>query len=720
MLTTFSSYFSRIKQQFFRTVENARSPRKRPLEEISDDEDVSTKQPYKSLRKKTCTSRDELLPPINRSYQLKPSLHWKPLPPPSLTSIKEDEPDVTEVTAVPTVDRKCFKMTKATDVREVTSRQPPIRTKSLAVRPLRQDSTPSTSSRIIPPKLNDRKILKTNKNVTVREKTGAWPRNCLGASNYDDSNKKPLSSSFTKWKPTTITESIRIEEKKQYQQLLQQCTQNQSPSSLSPLHITCQISSSSSSSSSPVMHDVRWSRNSSIESVQSDAGRENTSPVIFTSSKLLRTSDKSKTSRKEKEESEDHKRPATHQKSSRSKIPLSDITMRKEFRNSREKMNKMSESVIRSGSLRTSDEEELSLGQLVRQQHTKGKKPDAIPVIDLCHSDSDSIESVKDSESDSIEIVDEFPSSRRKTDLLKDLYDGKWMEAKQDEFSSIDLKAKSKSIKDEELQSEKMNRVNDLHEKVKKRLKQLDIICAMPEKHRAATASVKKQMFTPLTPEMQEEIEAALVPYPKSEVLIHKFNIKITRRDIATLDGLNWLNDEVVNFYMNLIMDRSVRNKRLPKVYVFSTFFYPKLYQSGHKSVSRWTKKVDIFTYDILLVPIHLDVHWCMATVDFRKRCITYYDSMLGDNPECLELLLEYIKAEHLDKKKIAYRTAAWKLECAKDIPEQMNGSDCGMFSCKFAEFKSRLAPLDFTQEDMPYFRQRMVYEIIKGELLEG
>ncbi|MPC27623.1 Sentrin-specific protease 1 [Portunus trituberculatus] len=303
-----------------------------------------------------------------------------------------------------------------------------------------------------------------------------------------------------------------------------------------------------------------------------------------------------------------------------------------------------------------------------------------------------------ESESDSIEIVDEFPRTRRRTDILKDLYDGKWMEAKQGEFSNIDLKAKSAGVEDGELQSMRKDQMNVLHEKVERRLKQLDIICAMPEKHRPAKLS--------------DDIEAALIPYPKSEVLIHKFNIKITRRDIATLNSPNWLNDEVINFYMNLIMDRSMKNKRLPRVYVFSTFFYPKLYQSGHKSV-------DIFTYDILLIPIHLDVHWCMATVDFRKRCISYYDSMLGDNPECLKLILEYLEAEHLDKKKTPYKTAAWKLECPKNIPEQMNGSDCGVFSCTFAEFKSRLSPLDFTQEDMPYFRQRMVYEIIKGELLE-
>lgn len=57
-------------------------------------------------------------------------------------------------------------------------------------------------------------------------------------------------------------------------------------------------------------------------------------------------------------------------------------------------------------------------------------------------------------------------------------------------------------------------------------------------------------------------------------------------------------------------------------------------------------------------------------------------------------------------------------LFCFQDIPQQMNGSDCGMFSCKFAEYLSRNASITFTQEHMPYFRRRMVYEIVTQRLM--
>ena len=59
-----------------------------------------------------------------------------------------------------------------------------------------------------------------------------------------------------------------------------------------------------------------------------------------------------------------------------------------------------------------------------------------------------------------------------------------------------------------------------------------------------------------------------------------------------------------------------------------------------------------------------------------------------------------------------------WRQLIVKKIPQQMNGSDCGMFTCKFAEYLSRRARFTFSQSDMPYFRRRMVYEISKNVLL--
>lgn len=111
-------------------------------------------------------------------------------------------------------------------------------------------------------------------------------------------------------------------------------------------------------------------------------------------------------------------------------------------------------------------------------------------------------------------------------------------------------------------------------------------------RHPAARVEVEEEdVLVELSPQMEQIISNALRKHPPGEVLTEKFNIQITRKDIATLDGLNWLNDEVVNFYMNLLMERG-KNDNYQSVYAFNTFFYPKLLKMGFSGVKRWTKKV--------------------------------------------------------------------------------------------------------------------------------
>jgi hypothetical protein len=220
-----------------------------------------------------------------------------------------------------------------------------------------------------------------------------------------------------------------------------------------------------------------------------------------------------------------------------------------------------------------------------------------------------------------------------------------------------------------------------------------------------------------LTDEMETEIDDILSS-PVNKTLVDAHNIAITRKDLDTLRGLNWLNDEIINFYMQMIVARSSTTDNWPKVYAMNTFFLPKLRDSGYATLKRWTRKVDIFSYDVIIVPVHLDVHWCLAVINLKKKGVYFYDSMGSDKPSILKLLLHYLEQESLDKKKAPFDTSGFEMENVKDIPRQMNGSDCGVFTLKYAEYLSRNASITFTQEHMPYYRRRMVYEIVKNNLI--
>lgn len=86
---------------------------------------------------------------------------------------------------------------------------------------------------------------------------------------------------------------------------------------------------------------------------------------------------------------------------------------------------------------------------------------------------------------------------------------------------------------------------------------------------------------------------------------------------------------QVINFYMNLLVERS-KDPGLPSVNTLNTFFYPKLCSSGYSAVRRWTKKMDIFSKDILLVPVHLGVHWCLSvSLNDHHNCVANLQSVL-------------------------------------------------------------------------------------------
>ena len=63
---------------------------------------------------------------------------------------------------------------------------------------------------------------------------------------------------------------------------------------------------------------------------------------------------------------------------------------------------------------------------------------------------------------------------------------------------------------------------------------------------------------------------------------------------------------------MELVRDRG-KQDNFPSVHVFNTFFYPKVMSNGHQGVRRWTKQVDLFTMDYIIIPVHLGMHWCLA-----------------------------------------------------------------------------------------------------------
>ena len=84
-----------------------------------------------------------------------------------------------------------------------------------------------------------------------------------------------------------------------------------------------------------------------------------------------------------------------------------------------------------------------------------------------------------------------------------------------------------------------------------------------------------------------------------------------------------------------------------------------------------------------------------------------------------LEHLRRWLEDESRDKRLIPLDTSSWPdVVWDKGTPRQRNGSDCGVFMSRTADFLASDAVLSFQQADMPYLRQRMVLEILHTTLL--
>lgn len=175
----------------------------------------------------------------------------------------------------------------------------------------------------------------------------------------------------------------------------------------------------------------------------------------------------------------------------------------------------------------------------------------------------------------------------------------------------------------------------------------------------------------------------------------NKFGSEIYVRDFKTLISGNWLNDEIINFWMKYLMHSFV------DVYCFSVQFFIRYRSSGYVGVRRWTSGINLFNKRLLLIPIIQPGHWTLAVVDFNVKTISYYDSRLGRNQECLNIVLEYLKSEFQDKNNGVFEAEGWSLVHQIRIPIQSNGFDCGPFICRYSECLCRGEEFDFDEVDL-------------------
>ena len=147
------------------------------------------------------------------------------------------------------------------------------------------------------------------------------------------------------------------------------------------------------------------------------------------------------------------------------------------------------------------------------------------------------------------------------------------------------------------------------------------------------SSSRKAAVADPLHPEHAHEATPA-IPFSKNPGLGMRwkkpliFPAKGKRKatvdfeDLVRLDEGEFLNDSLIQFYLRYLQDSIERDcpETAKRVYWFNSYFYATLTTgtktkngTNFEAVRRWTKQVNLFDFDFVVVPINEHAHWYLA-----------------------------------------------------------------------------------------------------------
>lgn len=179
---------------------------------------------------------------------------------------------------------------------------------------------------------------------------------------------------------------------------------------------------------------------------------------------------------------------------------------------------------------------------------------------------------------------------------------------------------------------------------------------------------------------------------------------------LARLDRNRWLNDLLLSNYMDLLTKyRASSEPNSDSFTILDTNFWPVLMVRGVDGVRSRFKRATVRNAKTLIIPVHYKgVHWCLAVIDQTHKSIFWMDSIRVNRVNELERLTKFAQdvLQHQSWKTVNVLT-----------PEQKNSSDCGVFTCVFAEAVTRRAPIPENFEDHVELRLSLRRQILHQTL---
>jgi hypothetical protein len=216
----------------------------------------------------------------------------------------------------------------------------------------------------------------------------------------------------------------------------------------------------------------------------------------------------------------------------------------------------------------------------------------------------------------------------------------------------------------------------------------------------------------------------------------------LTRAQLATTREGEWFCDQVVNAYYDKLQRRDIemndKKTSNSRSLFMSSMFIAQLCgsqktptQAVDRALRTFSKLMrhaqidDIGELSNIQMPFHNSGnHWCDIEVSVEPPTIAFLDplwmerrrQLYEDTAARIKLFLCRIW-DGIDQNdwEVSMETSYMIDEREYDVPQQSGGVDCGAFTAMFADFRSIHQEINFTSDDIQFFREKILLTILTG-----
>ena len=223
--------------------------------------------------------------------------------------------------------------------------------------------------------------------------------------------------------------------------------------------------------------------------------------------------------------------------------------------------------------------------------------------------------------------------------------------------------------------------------------------------------------------------DVAILPPTKlfSKVYVHG-TIEIYNNSIGRLEKGKEMDDNLVDFFFLHTINTVLKKDQQESIYIFNSCFYSKIMAQFNPHATRnWTKNVDLFTKNVIVVPVCTNSHWLLVLikVGIPKMSVMLLDSntpepgkaKLSPYHSIERKIKRYLEDEWLAKKPTNARKIRLEFQVTcPAVPQQPNPYDCGVYTMKSFEQFIKSYPIkswdnwrpEYDQDDVSLLRREI------------